>query len=37
VLEMFRREIDLGMQLLGCAGCREITRAHVQRGPDPSS
>jgi isopentenyl diphosphate isomerase/L-lactate dehydrogenase-like FMN-dependent dehydrogenase len=35
VLEMFRREIALGMQLLGCAGCGAITRAHVQRGPDP--
>lgn len=35
VLEVFRREIGLGMQLLGCAGCGEITRAHVQQGPDP--
>jgi isopentenyl diphosphate isomerase/L-lactate dehydrogenase-like FMN-dependent dehydrogenase len=35
VLEMFRREIALGMQLLGCASCGAITRAHVQRGPDP--
>ncbi|HEX4717911.1 MAG TPA: alpha-hydroxy acid oxidase [Thermoleophilaceae bacterium] len=35
VLEMFRREIALGMRLLGCAGCGSITRAHVQRGPDP--
>src|SRR5436190_8383050 len=37
VLEIFRREIDLGMQLLGCAGCGAITRAHVQQGPEPSS
>jgi len=37
VLEIFRREIDLGMQLLGCAGCGEITRAHVQQGPTPGS
>src|SRR3954451_22314314 len=36
VLEMFRREIALGMQLLGCAGCRSISRAHVQHGPDPA-
>jgi isopentenyl diphosphate isomerase/L-lactate dehydrogenase-like FMN-dependent dehydrogenase len=35
VLEMFRREIALGMQLLGCAGCEAITRTHVQYGPDP--
>jgi isopentenyl diphosphate isomerase/L-lactate dehydrogenase-like FMN-dependent dehydrogenase len=35
VLEMFRREIALGMQLLGCRACGAITRAHVQRGPDP--
>ena len=35
VLEIFRREIALGMQLLGCAGCGEISRAHVQCGPDP--
>jgi isopentenyl diphosphate isomerase/L-lactate dehydrogenase-like FMN-dependent dehydrogenase len=35
VLEMFRREIALGMQLLGCAGCGAITRAHVQRGAEP--
>src|SRR4051812_35736155 len=35
VLEIFRREIALGMQLLGCAGCGEISRAHVQWGPDP--
>jgi isopentenyl diphosphate isomerase/L-lactate dehydrogenase-like FMN-dependent dehydrogenase len=37
VLEIFRREIELGMQLLGCAGCREITRAHVQQGPNPGT
>ena len=37
VLEIFRREIALGMQLLGCAGCGEITRAHVQQGPKPGS
>jgi isopentenyl diphosphate isomerase/L-lactate dehydrogenase-like FMN-dependent dehydrogenase len=37
VLEIFRREIALGMQLLGCAGCGEVTRAHVQQGPDPDS
>jgi isopentenyl diphosphate isomerase/L-lactate dehydrogenase-like FMN-dependent dehydrogenase len=37
VLEMFRREIALGMQLLGCAGCGSITRSHVQSGPDPAS
>jgi isopentenyl diphosphate isomerase/L-lactate dehydrogenase-like FMN-dependent dehydrogenase len=37
VLEIFRREIALGMQLLGCAGCGEITRAHVQQGPEPGS
>src|SRR3954469_14523663 len=37
VLEIFRREIDLGMQLLGCAGCGAITRAHVQQGPVPRS
>src|SRR3954468_16403066 len=36
VLEIFRREIALGMQLLGCAGCGSITRAHVQQGPDPA-
>jgi isopentenyl diphosphate isomerase/L-lactate dehydrogenase-like FMN-dependent dehydrogenase len=35
VLEIFRREIALGMQLLGCAGCGEITRGHVQQGPPP--
>jgi isopentenyl diphosphate isomerase/L-lactate dehydrogenase-like FMN-dependent dehydrogenase len=34
VLEMFRREIALGMQLLGCVGCGAVTRAHVQSGPD---
>jgi len=37
VLEIFRREIALGMQLLGCARCRAITRDHVQQGPDPAS
>jgi isopentenyl diphosphate isomerase/L-lactate dehydrogenase-like FMN-dependent dehydrogenase len=37
VLEIFRREIALGMQLLGCAGCGEVTRAHVQQGPAPGS
>jgi isopentenyl diphosphate isomerase/L-lactate dehydrogenase-like FMN-dependent dehydrogenase len=37
VLEMFRREIALGMQLLGCAGCGAITRAHVQPGPAPGA
>jgi isopentenyl diphosphate isomerase/L-lactate dehydrogenase-like FMN-dependent dehydrogenase len=37
VLEIFRREIALGMQLLGCAGCGEITRGHVQQGPQPGS
>ena len=37
VLEIFRREIALGMQLLGCAGCGEITRSHVQQGPAPAS
>src|SRR4051794_6958465 len=36
VLELFRREIALGMQLLGCAGCDSITRSHVQFGPDPA-
>jgi isopentenyl diphosphate isomerase/L-lactate dehydrogenase-like FMN-dependent dehydrogenase len=36
ILEIFRREIALGLQLLGCAGCHSITRAHVQYGPDPS-
>jgi isopentenyl diphosphate isomerase/L-lactate dehydrogenase-like FMN-dependent dehydrogenase len=36
MLEMFRREIGLGMRLLGCAGCRAITRAHVQLGPEPA-
>jgi isopentenyl diphosphate isomerase/L-lactate dehydrogenase-like FMN-dependent dehydrogenase len=36
VLEMFRREIALGMQLLGCAGCESINRSHVQYGPDPA-
>jgi isopentenyl diphosphate isomerase/L-lactate dehydrogenase-like FMN-dependent dehydrogenase len=36
VLEIFRREIALGMQLLGCSECRAITRAHVQYGPDPN-
>ena len=36
VLEIFRREIALGMQLLGCAGCDTITRAHIQHGPDPA-
>jgi isopentenyl diphosphate isomerase/L-lactate dehydrogenase-like FMN-dependent dehydrogenase len=36
VLEIFRREIALGMQLLGCAGCGAITRAHVQQGPSPA-
>jgi isopentenyl diphosphate isomerase/L-lactate dehydrogenase-like FMN-dependent dehydrogenase len=36
VLEIFRREITLGMQLLGCAGCGNITRSHVQQGPDPA-
>jgi 4-hydroxymandelate oxidase len=37
VLEIFRREIELGMQLLGCADCGSIMRAHVQQGPDPDS
>jgi isopentenyl diphosphate isomerase/L-lactate dehydrogenase-like FMN-dependent dehydrogenase len=37
VLEMFRREIELGMQLLGCADCASITRTHVQHGPEPGS
>jgi 4-hydroxymandelate oxidase len=37
VLEIFRREIALGMQLLGCAGCGTITRSHVQQGPAPGS
>jgi isopentenyl diphosphate isomerase/L-lactate dehydrogenase-like FMN-dependent dehydrogenase len=37
VLEIFRREIALDMQLLGCAGCEAITRAHVQQGPEPAS
>jgi isopentenyl diphosphate isomerase/L-lactate dehydrogenase-like FMN-dependent dehydrogenase len=37
VLEILRREIALGMQLLGCARCHHITRAHVQHGPEPSS
>src|SRR5206468_10318359 len=37
VLEMFRREIALGMQLRGCACCGAIERSHVQRGPDPAS
>jgi isopentenyl diphosphate isomerase/L-lactate dehydrogenase-like FMN-dependent dehydrogenase len=36
VLEIFRREIALAMQLLGCAGCGSITRSHVQFGPDPN-
>jgi isopentenyl diphosphate isomerase/L-lactate dehydrogenase-like FMN-dependent dehydrogenase len=36
VLEMFRREIALAMQLAGCASCGGITRAHVQHGPDPA-
>jgi len=35
VLEIFRREIALGMQLLGCAGCGDINRAHIQQGPAP--
>jgi isopentenyl diphosphate isomerase/L-lactate dehydrogenase-like FMN-dependent dehydrogenase len=35
VLEIFRAEIALGMQLLGCADCAAITRAHVQIGPEP--
>src|SRR4051794_25292360 len=35
VLEIFRREIGIGMQLLGCAGCNAITRSHVQQGPEP--
>jgi len=33
---MFRREIALGMQLLGCPGCEHIDRSHVQQGPDPA-
>ena len=37
VLEIFRREIALGMQLLGCAGCGAITRTHVQDGPEPAA
>ena len=37
VLEIFRREIALAMQLLGCAGCDTIARAHVQHGPDPAA
>jgi isopentenyl diphosphate isomerase/L-lactate dehydrogenase-like FMN-dependent dehydrogenase len=37
VLEIFRREIELGIQLLGCAACGEISRAHVQYGPVPGS
>jgi isopentenyl diphosphate isomerase/L-lactate dehydrogenase-like FMN-dependent dehydrogenase len=37
VLEIFRAEIALGMQLLGCADCAAITRAHVQVGPEPAS
>jgi isopentenyl diphosphate isomerase/L-lactate dehydrogenase-like FMN-dependent dehydrogenase len=35
VLEMYRREITLAMQLAGCAGCATVTREHVQQGPDP--
>ena len=37
VLEMFRREITLAMQLAGCAGCASVTREHVQQGPEPGS
>jgi isopentenyl diphosphate isomerase/L-lactate dehydrogenase-like FMN-dependent dehydrogenase len=37
VLEIFRREIELGIQLLGCASCGEITRSHVQYGPPPGT
>ena len=37
ILEISRREIALGMQLLGCAGCGDITRSHIQSGPDPAS
>jgi isopentenyl diphosphate isomerase/L-lactate dehydrogenase-like FMN-dependent dehydrogenase len=37
VLEIFRREIALGMQLLGCPDCGGITRAHVQQGPEPAA
>ena len=34
VLEIFRREIALGMQLLRCAGCCAVIRRHVQHGPE---
>jgi isopentenyl diphosphate isomerase/L-lactate dehydrogenase-like FMN-dependent dehydrogenase len=37
VLEIFRREITLGMQLIGCAGCATISRSHVQFGPEPAA
>jgi isopentenyl diphosphate isomerase/L-lactate dehydrogenase-like FMN-dependent dehydrogenase len=37
VLEIFRREIALAMQLAGCAGCGAISRDHVQHGPPPAS
>ena len=37
VLEIFKREIALGMQLLGCAGCEAIGRTHIQHGPEPGS
>jgi isopentenyl diphosphate isomerase/L-lactate dehydrogenase-like FMN-dependent dehydrogenase len=36
VLEIFRREIALGMQLLGCASCGDIGREHIQYGPEPA-
>jgi 4-hydroxymandelate oxidase len=36
VLEIFRREIALGMQLLGCPGCGDIGRDHIQYGPEPA-
>jgi hypothetical protein len=34
VLELLRAEIELGLELLGCATPGEVTRAHVRRtGP----
>ncbi|CAB4686355.1 MAG: alpha-hydroxy-acid oxidizing protein [Actinobacteria bacterium] len=33
VLELFRAEISLGLQLLGCTAPSDITRAHITRRP----
>jgi isopentenyl diphosphate isomerase/L-lactate dehydrogenase-like FMN-dependent dehydrogenase len=33
VLELLRRELEVGLKLLGCASPAEVTRSHVRRAP----